>query len=353
MNSVQASVHPYYPLFIYTQDYAGVTMRNYALDNIKIFMIFFVVFGHLIEPLIAQIPAAKIIWVWIYSFHMPVFVMVAGMLSKAVYGPAFFIKLVKTILVPLFVFTIGYEIFHFFLIGALSNYALHFQPYWLLWFLLSLFIWRAGLPIFLKLPFPTLLAILVAIAAGYIDPIGRDFGISRTLYFFPFFIFGHTLLPRFLAYVHTHARAKYLFGGGLILSLCIAVSLQGISDKWMLGSHSYKSMGYDFWIAGLYRFVLYAFSFCISLVIIGLIPNKKISLSAKGNASLYIYIWHGFFIKALIAIGFIEILEHAPLYISFSVFLLLSLILVFGLSSNVVKRFTEKYLLNPIKTRLP
>ncbi len=322
------------------------------LDNIKISMVFFVVFGHLIEPLMLQNSTIKTVWVWIYIFHMPVFVMVAGMLSKAKYGYEFLLKQQKTILVPFLVFTIGYELFHFFLTGKVSGYGVHFQPYWILWFLISLFVWRLTLPIVLKLKFPILITICVALLAGYIDPIGRFMGISRTLYFLPFFIFGHTELPKFLSFMHTLNPSKFLLWGALVLSIFVTVNLQNFSHSWVLGSHAYKYVVGDVWYAGAYRLGLYMLSFFLSLTIIGLIPDKKLGVTSRGGNSLYIYVWHGFFVKGLIAVGLVGMIGSLPVYVSLWIFFLVAAGLTFVLSLEFVKERTEQYFLYPIKAYL-
>ncbi|WP_394777737.1 acyltransferase family protein, partial [Undibacterium sp.] len=56
--------------------------RNVTIDNIKGVLIFFVVFGHLIEMHIEGDHFLHSIWIFIYSFHMPMFALVSGMFSK-------------------------------------------------------------------------------------------------------------------------------------------------------------------------------------------------------------------------------------------------------------------------------
>ncbi len=332
-------------------------VRNYRLDNIKILMVFFVVFGHLIEPLILQNQIIKTIWVWIYTFHMPVFVMVAGMLSKAEYGHDFLLKQTKTIFVPFVIFTIGYEVFHLLLNGTISNYGINFQPYWILWFLFSLFVWRLTLPLVLKFRHPIVIAIFISLLAGYIDPIGRTMGISRTLYFFPFFIFGHIILPKFLVFIENITLPKYLFRCllwcGLAISMVAVLNLQSFSHKWVLGSHAYIFVGSDVWYVGVYRLGLYGLSFFVSLIVIGLIPYRKLRLTSKGKNSLYIYLWHGFVVKALIAVGLMNVIGALPTYVSLLVLFLMSIGLTFILSLNFLGALTEQYLFNPIRNNLP
>ena len=59
-------------------------VRNPLIDNVKFIMIFFVVLGHLIEPLLSHNSTLSILFKIIYSFHMPVFIIISGPL-----GPKF------------------------------------------------------------------------------------------------------------------------------------------------------------------------------------------------------------------------------------------------------------------------
>jgi len=52
-----------------------VKRRQAKYCNLKLVLIFLVIFGHMIEPLNLRM------YHWIYAFHMPVFAMLSGMFS--------------------------------------------------------------------------------------------------------------------------------------------------------------------------------------------------------------------------------------------------------------------------------
>ena len=54
--------------------------REYKYDNIKCIMILCVVFAHLLEMLSGNI--SNKIYIFIYTFHMPIFVYISGYFSK-------------------------------------------------------------------------------------------------------------------------------------------------------------------------------------------------------------------------------------------------------------------------------
>ena len=114
--------------------------RDHQFDNIRLILIFFVIFGHLIE----YFAAGGILYRWIYSFHMPVFIFVSGYFAK--FDPK---KIVCNILVPYVLLQILYTAFDRLLYGN-APFRLQFTtPYWLLWYLLSLFCYYLLLPLIL------------------------------------------------------------------------------------------------------------------------------------------------------------------------------------------------------------
>ena len=59
--------------------------RYYLLDNLKVILIFFVVFGHVIEYYINDNSILMTLYIFIYIFHMPLFIFISGYLSKNFY----------------------------------------------------------------------------------------------------------------------------------------------------------------------------------------------------------------------------------------------------------------------------
>lgn len=91
-------------------------------------------------------------------------------------------------IIPLVVFQIFYLVLGRVLQGHFTRPMT--QPFGPLWFLLSLVIWRLTIPIFSRIKFPVLIAILLPLLAGYDPQIGYSFSLARTLYFFPFYVLG-------------------------------------------------------------------------------------------------------------------------------------------------------------------
>ena len=58
-------------------------MRDTRFDTLKAVLIALVVFGHIIEPLIKGDAVYRSLYAAIYIFHMPLFVLIAGVFSKS------------------------------------------------------------------------------------------------------------------------------------------------------------------------------------------------------------------------------------------------------------------------------
>jgi fucose 4-O-acetylase-like acetyltransferase len=162
--------------------------RIKEIDSLKGLLIVLVIFGHLVEGMIHEVSVARDIYVAIYLFHMPLFVMVAGIFAKPTVTRRDLDSLLERILLPLIVFQLFYLSFSFLKTGNLPSSI--FQPYWVLWFLLSIALWRITLPTILRLKMPLLLLTSTTAISGYDVTIGYTFSLSRTIYFAPFFFLG-------------------------------------------------------------------------------------------------------------------------------------------------------------------
>ncbi len=322
-------------------------MRNHLLDNAKYILILMVVFGHMIEPILHKSPVIKTIYLFIYSFHMPAFVLISGALAKSKLTGEGFWKLVRSILIPFIVFTVLYELFTLLSKGDFSGSTVKLKPYWLLWFLYSLFIWKLLLPVFLKCNFPVMVSIVLSVAAGYLDTIGYSLGLSRTLYFFPFFILGHKLKPMLLNHRRKMSISMIVLLGVLILNIMTFSYFHDMQQQWLYGSYSFSKLEDYGFSAGTKRLLLYAASFITAISVLLLIPDKKMAISDRGINSFHVYLWHGFFVKILTTIGFIAAIGSLSTASSLTILFCLSLLLTIFLSKDFIAENTQRFLLAP------
>lgn len=327
-------------------------LRNPVFDNIKFLMIFLVVLGHALEPFVGISTSFRTLYTFIYTFHMPVFVIVAGMFSSAKLDQYRLGKLLKSLIIPFIIFSALYETTHFLFFKQVSPYLTHAMPYWLLWFLPSLFFWRITLRFAVKLPLFIVFSIGAAVVLGAVSESHKFFGLARTLYFWPFFILGYKFKSNLLALPNMRKPVKYMCGLGIIFGLFIVGIKSELDPRLLYGSLPYHMFDQGFMEGASYRLVIYLFSFCMSICVISLCPQKLPVQKNSTKNTLFAYLWHGFFIKALIASGLIATLSAWPILLLFLLIVLISTLLTFGLSSKVVANFTNKCVLGPFNTLL-
>jgi fucose 4-O-acetylase-like acetyltransferase len=123
---------------------------------------------------------ANYLYAWIYMFHMPAFVLLAGIMTdgrqiggKEVSG------MVRALLLPYVVFQLLYMGFYTVVGKDIEwNVEQFISPMYLLWFLPALFIWRWLAPFLIRLPLSLPIAIVVSLLAGMTDTLGATFSLD-------------------------------------------------------------------------------------------------------------------------------------------------------------------------------
>ncbi|MFD1852238.1 acyltransferase family protein [Oceanobacillus bengalensis] len=281
--------------------------RNAFFDNAKVLLIFLVVFGHMIQPFVADSKEMNTLYLWIYTFHMPAFILLSGFFAKGSGSKNYVINLAKKLLVPYLIFQLMYSVFYF-IIGKDSWQAGIFYPHWSLWFLFSLFSWHILLIGFKKLPpvHGITISILIGIFIGYIGDIGHTFSLSRTFVFFPFFLMGYWLTEKQMRFV-TKRPIKI---ASLMVMVALAVSLYAapdINSGWLLASKSYFDLGMEEY-GGIARLFVYITAVAMVVSVFAWVPKRHFGwITSIGSRTLYVYLLHGFFIQFFRATDLFEV----------------------------------------------
>lgn len=266
--------------------------RNNHVDALKGAAIFFVVLGHLLESGISDRFNAYL-YAMIYSFHMPLFVFLAGLFAKETLSERDGDNIVKRIVLPLIAFQIAYTLYVQFVPGWTYG---PLQPYWLLWFLVSLLLWRIIMPVF-RSPIGLIVSFCLAIAAGYYPQIGYDFSISRTVYFLPFFIIGSLYGFKLLKIIKNHRQWAW---GWFILAMVATVTwtYYGLSPINFRGSEPYESYRALTNEPEIGRILLQLLALIGLIGFCALIPQRSKLLEHLGRNVFAIYLFHGFVVMA-------------------------------------------------------
>lgn len=282
--------------------------RNNQIDALRGAGILLVVFGHVIEAPSSGLEILQSIYIGIYSFHMPLFVFLSGMFARDRLEGRDYRKIVWTLILPLAVFQLVY-------IGASRltgwyEYSL-FTPYWLLWFIASMVIWRLVLPLFASLA-GLAAAILVAVAAGYDDGIGYALSLSRTLYFLPFFVLGHLYGVQLVTAARRHPATFALMFFGCVGAVLVWWKL-GLNPGALTGSRAYAIGAANADYPAIARLGLMALGGTAAVGFAALVPARSAMLGWLGERSLAIYLLHGLVVMVFVASGASKLIPQALL----------------------------------------
>ncbi|PFJ31875.1 acyltransferase family protein [Bacillus thuringiensis] len=272
--------------------------REYYFDNAKFMLIFLVVLGHSIRPFVESNEWINSLYVGIYFFHMPAFILVSGYFSKNFRKAGHYKKLIIKLLLPYLVFETIYSLFISVVFHEKSE-SIFITPYWIMWFLVSLFCWHVLLFIFTKLPFPFILSVIIAVLAGYVDELGKDFSLLRTFTFFPFFFAGYLLQKHHFDYLKNKV-IRFASGVFFISLFSFTYFSNNESLRWLWASRSYSYYGYKGFEAAEYRIIYLFVMFLACAAFFSLVTHKKTYFSKLGAYTLYTYLLHGFWIRFLL-----------------------------------------------------
>ena len=121
--------------------------RNPFWDSLKVLLIFFVVYGHMIETCVENSKLNQALYNTIYLFHMPLFVFVSGYFSHMKNKKKYLTRM-GTIFETYIVFQFIRCIKPMFTEGNMSLFPDILFPKGILWYLACLLLWRAIIVLF-------------------------------------------------------------------------------------------------------------------------------------------------------------------------------------------------------------
>lgn len=264
--------------------------RDPLLDNARAILITLVVIGHVLEQLNSEF--GDTVYLWIYSFHMPAFVVITGFLARSFKGePRQYERMISSLLLPLFIFQ-AYQMTVSVAVQGKDFNLNVWKPGWTLWFLVALIIWRLLIPFFRLVRFPLLIAVVISVLAPLDD--GTDYFLAwgRVLSFLPFFVLGMQLRPRHLELLRSRAMriaAIPIF----IASFIAAMKLNGyISPRVLHMSRSYEDIDIPALEGTIMRLVLLLAAVVLTFALLALVPRGQYWWTSIGKNSLSVYLFH-------------------------------------------------------------
>jgi len=289
--------------------------RIYKYDNVKALLIFLVVIGHMTTDYVSDSHLVRWTTLWIYTFHMPAFIFISGLVHKH------YITREKAELGVKGETRMRWDkVWGFFLCGYGLKIFLQFtrtlmgqNPLWhwiaepgIPWYLFvmaeyeMLFYFMRKINDKVKPPVMIAGAFVLSALFGYLPIDGDVFCIARMVNFLPIYMIGYYLdMKTFAAAVD---KLRYRVISAIIVVTTIVICYLGPWTwyswrKWFTGRRSYEFLT-DFFEGAVtwgwaIRPAVWAYAIILSLAIIVLIPDRQLGyVTTVGERTLNIYFWH-------------------------------------------------------------
>ncbi|WP_066931882.1 acyltransferase family protein [Streptomyces sp. NBRC 110611] len=277
---------------------AGSGDRHAFFDNAKYLAIVLVAMGHAWEPLTDGSRTAKALYMTVYAFHMPAFIIISGYFSRSFdLRRDRLQRLITGIAVPYVLFETAYAVFKRWADDDPGHPISLLDPWYLTWFLVALFVWRLTAPLWKIVRRPVPLAVAIAVLASVSPEIGDDLDLQRVLQFLPFFVLGLSLRPEHFALVRrrwVRIAALPVFAAALVTAYWAAPRM---ASAWFYHRDSAQELGTTWWIGAVMTVALLGCSLVLAACFFAWVPTRRTWFTVLGAGTLYGYLLHGFLAK--------------------------------------------------------
>ena len=315
--------------------------RTAYFDNAKAILIYLVVLGHLLSGYLRENHYLDTLYLVIYLFHMPAFILISGHFSRKIKSLADFKKLGKTLLLPYIIFQVLYSLYYKNIFGDGVEIEF-FEPRYALWFLLSMIMWKIMLWIFSGHKAMIFVSVAVSLFVGYMSEVNEWLSLSRTFFFFPFFLIGYHLNRENFAKMKNkwNVRVASLLAATLVLLIYFYGDIHW--QEWFLGRIPYEDIRYGILQSGaLSRIFIYALMMVSTYIFLTLVPKGQKAFTNIGGKTLCVYLLHLFIIRAFKETQFYDWIADTGNYI---ILFGIALFIVYVLSRNWVWKVTAPLL---------
>ncbi|MFH8606378.1 acyltransferase family protein [Streptomyces sp. NPDC018029] len=272
--------------------------RDAFFDNAKYLAIVLVAMAHAWEPLTDHSRAAEALYMTVYTFHMPAFIVISGYFSRSFdMRPDRLKRLVTGVAVPYVIFEVAYSLFKRWADDDPGHPISLLDPWYLTWFLVALFVWRLTVPLWKIVRWPVPLALAIAMLAVISPDIGDDLDLQRVLQFMPFFVLGLFMKPEYFQLVRrreVRILSVPVFAAAVLLAYWAAPRMTSV---WFYRRDSAQELGVPWWVGIVMTLALFGCSVVLTACFFAWVPRRKMWFTILGAGTLYGYLLHGFLAK--------------------------------------------------------
>ena len=307
--------------------------RDYRIDSLKGLLIILVIMGHIITTFDNQNVVNHAVMGLIYSFHMPLFILVSGYLTKnpAQQSPREMWRGVFNIFFTLVVFQILSSLM-IQLCGGSFLAAIQIIPFGVLWYLMCLIYWRIALYYTPKslLRRPALylgIALAASVLIG-LSHLGNPFALQRAINFYFFFLLGY--------YCRQGALSARWWNNNVLHAVVALVALPLLfwlfphCGSFMNGADHYEFKDFP------EKILVLAGAISMSILVFNYVRDVRL-LRDFGKNSMFNYMYHYFVISLVLQ----PLIMNLSLSVTFPYIILYTLVVIvilYGMSK--VKLFT-------------
>ncbi|MEH3032742.1 MAG: acyltransferase family protein [Aeromicrobium erythreum] len=271
------------------------------LDNARYWVMLLVVIGHFLTQYTVM-DSARGVYVWIYTFHMPFFILISGYTARNYMGDARQVRrIVSTLVVPYLIVETSLQLImqHY---GKGPDHLAILSPQWLGWFMAALFVWRLTTPIWRALKYPITTSIAISLLVPLIE-VPNVLALPKILGFLPFYVVGmhmnRQLFER-LADARIRIASAVLLVGSFVVCYLYSGGWDNATD-WLLWKQRYGEdpLGVGPLEGVTQRAQLLVVGFVLTYAALSLIPRRRSWTTRLGARTLYCYLLHGYVILIL------------------------------------------------------
>ncbi|TDC84775.1 acyltransferase family protein [Actinomadura sp. 7K507] len=276
-------------------------LRDPFFDNARFLAVVLVVIGHtvtLFPPNNATHPAVLLL----QTFRMPLLIIVTGHLARNfTFNDEKVRGLVTGLVLPYLIFEMLYATSAWLTGTAAFNLQI-LLPTYLMWFLMSVIIWRLTVPFWRNVRWPLAIALALSIIS-YTHAMPHELTLRRLFSLLPFFVLGVCLQRK---------HFKFLKKPGMpalgILVLAAGISFYYAGGRYVPEYWTYWDRGYE-WLGvrpfpGVFIHVgMLLLATLLAAAVLTLVPGRRTWFTAFGTKTMYAYLLHGLGIMTLIYIG--------------------------------------------------
>ena len=268
--------------------------RDSYYDSLKWALLVLVIFGHMISNNYNPGGSfSRAMYNTMKLINMPIFVFLSGRFSQLKDKSRYRMGILR-VLETYFLFQVLHMIYQFILYGDFSLTTLLFEPIYVMWYLMSLVIWRLivyfmGDNVMRRYPKAVVaLSFVVCLAAGLFKH-ELPSALQPTMVFMPFFMLGYYSIG-----IDVKQKVKKV---PLWLAIVVVVAVFAVfyfllnrNLRVLLASFVYRTPK-----DVVFRVVYMVMSIVMSVAVMRLVPDSK-RMAAWGRRTMFIYLWHPFVI---------------------------------------------------------